>query len=327
MVRLVVGPAPPQVSLDETHQVTVEDRLDVSDLVVGAQIFDHLIRLHHIASNLTAPCGLSLIASNLLEMGEPILTGSFGQLRPKHGHCPSLVLELGALVLTLDDDAGRDMGDTDRRIGGVDVLAAGTLRTVGVDPEIVVLDLDVALIAHVWHNIDTCKRGLPPCVGIERTDSDQTMDASLRFESPVGAVALDREGGRLDTGLVAFGDLFHSHAKTGIAEKPLVHAGHHLGPILSIYSPRARMNTDDRVGIVVLIEEQRFDLEIVQLLGDIRELYKGLLPRALVSRLCRQLQEHLGVVDLRGKTSNLVEQPVITRQSTADGSCLIGVVP
>jgi hypothetical protein len=35
--------------------------------------------------------------------------------------------------LTGDGDAGRDVGDADRRIGGVDVLAASARRPIGVD--------------------------------------------------------------------------------------------------------------------------------------------------------------------------------------------------
>src|SRR6185312_2468827 len=43
---------------------------------------------------------------------------------------------LRALVLAFDDDAGRKVRDADRRIGLVDVLAAGAGRAVGVDLEI-----------------------------------------------------------------------------------------------------------------------------------------------------------------------------------------------
>ena len=46
------------------------------------------------------------------------------------------VLVLRALVLAGDDDAGREMGDAHRAVGGVDVLPAGARRAVGVDAQL-----------------------------------------------------------------------------------------------------------------------------------------------------------------------------------------------
>jgi hypothetical protein len=46
------------------------------------------------------------------------------------------VLVLRALVLALDHDAGRQVGDADRRIGLVDVLAAGAGGAEGVDAQV-----------------------------------------------------------------------------------------------------------------------------------------------------------------------------------------------
>jgi hypothetical protein len=46
------------------------------------------------------------------------------------------VLVLRALALALHHDVGRQVGDADRAVGLVDVLAAGTGRAVGIDPQI-----------------------------------------------------------------------------------------------------------------------------------------------------------------------------------------------
>ncbi len=53
----------------------------------------------------------------------------------------------------------RDMGDADRGFGLVDVLAAGALRAHGVDPEVVVLDLDVDVFDLGQHR-DSRRRGV-----------------------------------------------------------------------------------------------------------------------------------------------------------------------
>ena len=53
---------------------------------------------------------------------------------------------LRALVLAGDDDPGRKMGQTHRRIGLVDMLAAGAARPVGIDAQIVVVDFDFDIV-------------------------------------------------------------------------------------------------------------------------------------------------------------------------------------
>ena len=53
---------------------------------------------------------------------------------------------LRALVLALDDDAGREVRDPDGGVGLVHVLAAGAARAVGVDAQVALVDLDVGVV-------------------------------------------------------------------------------------------------------------------------------------------------------------------------------------
>ena len=66
--------------------------------------------------------------------------------RAQDVHRGGAVLMLRAAVLHHDHDAGRDVGDADRGFGLVDVLAAGALRAHGLDPQIVVLDVDIDIL-------------------------------------------------------------------------------------------------------------------------------------------------------------------------------------
>src|SRR3546814_11862355 len=63
------------------------------------------------------------------------------EARAQHLHRLGAVLVLRLLVLALHHDTGRQVGDPHRRVGGVDVLATGALRAVGVDPQILVVDV------------------------------------------------------------------------------------------------------------------------------------------------------------------------------------------
>ena len=95
------------------------------------------------------------------------MPGAFCELRLELGHRPGLVLELRSLVLTGCNDPGGDVGDSDGGVRGVHVLTTGPLGPVGVDPKIVVLDLDLHLVADVRYDVHPGERGVPPCVGIE----------------------------------------------------------------------------------------------------------------------------------------------------------------
>ena len=68
------------------------------------------------------------------------------QARPQVAHRLLAVLELGALLLTFDLDAGRSVHDPHGRVGGVHGLAARSARAVDVDLEVLGTDLDLDLL-------------------------------------------------------------------------------------------------------------------------------------------------------------------------------------
>src|SRR3954453_2950543 len=90
-----------------------------------------------------------------------------------------LVLGLRPLVLALDDDAGGHVGQAYGRIGLVDVLAASTLRAIGVDADLVPVELDLDVIVDFGKDLDEGERGLATLLGIEGADPDEAMDATL----------------------------------------------------------------------------------------------------------------------------------------------------
>ena len=82
------------------------------------------------------------------------------QLGPEHVHSDGLVLGLGSLVLTLDDDPRWFVGDPHGRVGLVDVLAAGPGCPVGVHPDFGIVDLDVDVLIDQWRDVELGKAGV-----------------------------------------------------------------------------------------------------------------------------------------------------------------------
>lgn len=133
-LRLVLGPSMTQIGVNEPLKVTVQDTLHVSHFVVCSQVFDHLVGLEDIAPHLTTPGSLTFFAPDLIEVSLTLQSGTLGETRLEHCHGPRLVLELRPLILALHDDPRGKVGDPHSTVGGVDMLTAGTLGTVGVDP-------------------------------------------------------------------------------------------------------------------------------------------------------------------------------------------------
>ena len=148
------------------------------------------------------------------------------------------------------------------RVGLVDVLAAGARRAVGVDAQVLLVDLDlVGEVLQEGDHVERGEAGLAPVLGVERRDPDQAVHAALGREQAVGEAAPDDEGGREQARLLALGRLVDLDAEAAPLGPARVHAQQHLGPVLGVGAPGARVDLGDRVALVVLAREERLQLE------------------------------------------------------------------
>src|SRR5690606_2702051 len=90
-IRLRLAHTPADTGLDEAVDVAVEDRAGVVDLVVGAQILDHLVRVQHVGAQLVAPGG-ALVGLERVHLGALLLALALQQLGLQHAHGRDLVL-------------------------------------------------------------------------------------------------------------------------------------------------------------------------------------------------------------------------------------------
>src|SRR5699024_7342950 len=115
--------APADAGLDETVEVAVEDRRGVVDLVAGAQILDHLVRVRDVGAHLVAPAGLD-VAGELLLLRSLLLALEVEEAGLEDAHRGLAVLDLGLLVLHAHDHTGGDVGDAHGRVRRVHRLPA-----------------------------------------------------------------------------------------------------------------------------------------------------------------------------------------------------------
>ena len=128
---------------------------------------------------------------------------------------------------------------------------------------------------------------------VERAEADEPVHAALGLEDPVRVLALDREGRRLQPGLLPRRGLDQLGLEPAVGGPALVHAQEHLGPVLGVGAALPGMDRDDRVAGVVLAVEERRLLEPVELASDRHE--RG---GDLVAHLRVELVQLAGVVEV-----------------------------
>ena len=173
---------------------------------------------------------------------------------------------LGALVLAADHDARGQVGDPDGGVGGVHVLAARAAGTVGVDAQVVFVDLDVDVVVEFGIDFDRAEAGVPPGVAVEGRDAHQTVDPRFPLAVAVGELARDVERHALDPCLVAglvVDDLVLPVPPFDVAPE---HAEQHGGPVAGLGAAGPRVDGQIHVLAVKLAREEAQYLVFVQLL-------------------------------------------------------------
>src|SRR5664279_1396867 len=278
--------APTHSGVDEAVDVPVEHGVGVADLMLRTKILDHLVRVQNVAAHLRAP-RVAAVAFERVQLG-----GTVGA---------RLLEQLRLLVLAAHHDAGREVGDTDRGVGGVHRLAARPGRPEDVDADVLLGDVDVVgLFGHGKH-LDTGERGLAAALVVERRDPYQPVRALLDRQRAVRERRLDRERRRLDAGLFGVGRVVDVDRVAVTVRPPRVHAEQHLGEVGRVDAAGFRTDRDQGVALVVLARQQRANLERLDLRLDLVDLAANLVDGTGVGLLLGQIDEHTEVVETHAK--------------------------
>lgn len=105
---------------------------------------------------------------------------------------------LTPVVLALDHNTGGHVGQSNRRAGFVDVLAAGSRGAEHILTHIFFVDFHLDAVLDFGGNVDRCETGLSFAFRVVRTDSDEPMDPFFALEVSVGKGASDNDRGLRD---------------------------------------------------------------------------------------------------------------------------------
>ena len=198
------------------------------------------------------PCGPGC-AGPRPGLGVGLVLGGGQQPGAQDPHRLLAVLQLALLVLAADHDAGRQVGDPDGGVGGVDALAAGPAAAEDVDAQVVLVDGDVDLLGLGQHQ-HAGGAGVDAALGLGDRHPLHAVDAALELEQGVRrlagrrrALGLDRDGHGLvaaEVGLGGVEDLGRPAATLGVAG---VHPEQVAGEQRRLLAALARLDLEEGV--------------------------------------------------------------------------------
>ncbi len=166
---------------------------------------------------------------------------------PQHLHGNLSVHVLRTLGLAADDNTGREVFDTDRRIGHVDILATGSAGATCLKLKIFWAYIDLYTIRQFRSHLYRGEARVSPFSGIEGGNPDQPVDSLFPGKETIGIRTLDHEGHALDPGFVILEKVENTGFHSVCFGPPEVKPENHLRPILGIEPPRSRVNRENSV--------------------------------------------------------------------------------
>ncbi len=235
---------------------------------------------------------------------------------------------LRALVLARHHQTCGQVGDSNGGIGHVDVLAAGAGAAVGVDTQVFLVDFYFAAgVLEERHHGYGGEARVPPVLGVEGRHAHQSVDASLRGHEAGGVAALDDEGGGQDAGFLALADLGYLQGKAPALDPALVHPQQHLGPVLGVGAAVLGVHLAHGVEFVVLAREQRPQLQLVELGGQLSGHGLQVAGYRTVIFLAGQFEQRFGVGQAALERAEQVDVVLQGGVLAPDGLGGVGVVP
>jgi hypothetical protein len=128
--------------------------------------------------------------------------------------------------------------------------------------------------------------------GVERAHAHEPVHSAFGLDEPVHVLALDRQCGALEAGLVALLRLVDLDLEAAALEPAQIHAQQHLGPVLRLGAAGARVDGEDGAALVVLATEEAQLLASLQVGLESRDAAHELLQELVVDAVAAQLLAH-----------------------------------
>ena len=197
-------------------------------------------------------------------------------LEDLHRFVPVFVLRF--LILDRHDDPGRQVGQTDGGIGGVDALAAAAAGAVDIHFDLVGLDVEFHIL-HFGDDSDGDGGGVDASLGFGGGDPLDPVGAGFVFELAVDSVPFDQDDELLVPPGAPFGGADDLHLPPLAFGEAQIHSKHIFDKKSALVSAgsRAKLQIDVFVVVGVFGDHQDFDclLQLRKLRLQLRQLLLG----------------------------------------------------
>src|SRR5690606_8114105 len=315
-----------EAGLEVAVEVAVEHLLAIAAFDAGTQVLDARV-IEHVGANLVTPADIRLAVFQRLRGGVALLHFQLVQLGPQHLHRGVLVGVLGTFVLAGHHGVGRHVGDTHRRVGGVDVLTTGARGAVGVDAQVGRVDLDFDLVVDLGGHEHRRERGVATGAGIERALAHQTVHADLGAQPAEGILALDMHGGALDAGDFTFGQLDDLGTEAALVGPAQVHAQKDVGPVLGFGATGAGLDVQVAVVGVHLAAEHAAEFQLLEDFAQALDFGDDVVHRSFVIFLGSHFQQIPGIGQAAGEVVDGFDDLRQHGALAAQRLCVLGFVP
>src|SRR5207245_2945590 len=224
--------------------------------------------------------------------------------RAQHLHRAGLVLVLRTLVLALHHETGREVRDADGGVGRVHALTTRARGAEGVDPQVLLVDLDLDVV-RLRQDGHRRRRGVDPTGSLRLRHALDPVHAALVPEAAVDLAAADKRDDLLDPAQPAAAQVERLDLPAAPLRVAAVHAEQLRGEQRRLVAPGAGAYLEDDVLLVVRIpgKEQGAQLRLQEIPPGFQSL--ELLPGHRLHLLVAQ--KRLGLADLPQDVLELAE--------------------
>ena len=188
------------------------------------------------------------------------------------------------------------MRNADGGVRGVYVLPAFARGAVGIDTQILLVDIDLDRVIDFRIDGDGRKRRMSTLCRIERRDANEPMYTGFGKHHSVGEVAADDEGRGFDAGLFTSLNFEDSGLVAALLRPSEIHAHQHFRPVLGLGAAGAGMDVDDGIQPIVFAGEKQLRFNLLNKgarfgKGGFQLRFDGL-------AFACEVHESLGIIDL-----------------------------
>ncbi|CCY98557.1 uncharacterized protein BN514_00021 [Ruminococcus sp. CAG:17] len=158
------------------------------------------------------------------------------------------------------------------------MLSTGTAASVGINTDIIIIDLNVQIFLDIRHNITGYKRCLSLSCRIKRGNTYKTVNTFLGFQITVGVLSVYLEGYGFHTGLITVKVIQYFQCKSFFLRPSAVHTVKHSTPVACLCTTGSCVQLNDGILSVILSGKKclhtdavKACLEFVQHFLDLRD--------------------------------------------------------